>query len=69
MKPAPDASRGFTLPEIVITITILGVMAIISIPIFTSIVDDSAQKAEEYNLACIKTGIELKSYKDFTDAL
>lgn len=61
--------HGFTLVEIIIVITVLGVLAIISLPIFSGLVQDSAQRAEEYNIASIKTGIELKSYKDFTDQL
>jgi prepilin-type N-terminal cleavage/methylation domain-containing protein len=61
--------RGFTVGEILIVITALGVLAVISVPIFTSIVQDANTKAEDYNVACIKTGIELQRYKDYTDSL
>jgi len=58
------ARKGFTLVEILIVVVILGILAAIVIPQFTSAADETKQASLRSNLQTIRSQIELYKMKN-----
>ena len=53
------SKRAFTLVELVMVIVIIGLLAAVVTPKFTSMRDDAENAAEQATVAAVKTGIKL----------
>ena len=63
------AKKGFTLVEILIVVVILGILAAIVIPQFTSASTEARESALKSNLQAIRSQIELYKIQHLGDAL
>ncbi|WP_312279254.1 type II secretion system protein [Oscillibacter sp.] len=54
LKAKKNSKKGFTLMEMLIVVAIIGVLVAISIPVFTSKLDDAKKAADEANMRTAK---------------
>ncbi len=54
LKAKKNSKKGFTLMEMLIVVAIIGVLVAISIPVFTSKLDDAKQAADDANMRTAK---------------
>ncbi len=54
LKAKKNSKKGFTLMEMLIVVAIIGVLVAISIPVFTSKLDDARKAADEANMRTAK---------------
>lgn len=55
------AGKGFTLVEILMVITILGIIAVIAIPKFISFREDAQKAAEDATIGAVQSGITISN--------
>ena len=53
--------KGFTLVEILIVVTILGIIAIIAIPKFISFREEAERAAEDATIGAVQSGITISN--------
>lgn len=54
LKAKKNSKKGFTLMEMLIVVAIIGVLVAISIPVFTSKLDDAKKAADDANMRTAK---------------
>ncbi|WP_312159261.1 prepilin-type N-terminal cleavage/methylation domain-containing protein [Oscillibacter sp.] len=54
LKAKKNSKKGFTLMEMLIVVAIIGVLVAISIPVFTSKLDDARKAADDANMRTAK---------------
>ncbi len=59
--------EGFTLVELIMVITILGILSIAAIPKFVDISKDAGEKANAMVIGAIKDGVQLYAAKNYID--
>jgi general secretion pathway protein G len=54
-----STSRAFTLVEVLIVVVILGILAAVVVPHFTSATEDTAQRAASYEVKRLRKAVEV----------
>lgn len=60
MKKTIKNQKGFTLVELVLVITIIGIISVMALPAFIDITQDAHEAAIDGVLGAVKEGIQLK---------
>lgn len=67
MKKQIDNEQGFTLIELVMVISLLGILAIAAMPIFHSLVADAEDSVEAATVGAIQSGIDIVYASNIAD--
>lgn len=64
---AKNQERGFTLIELILVITVLGILAVAAIPSFINVNQQAATNARDNVVGAVRAGIALQRAQDFAN--